>query len=160
MNAPPSVVGHIVETETDSPEAREKIERLQAKMMVMEQAEVPLEHFFAKGVYARQALIKKGTLIIGHIKKWEHINIISCGDISIYTEQGERRIVGPATMVAAAGTKRVGYAHEDTLWTTIVGTEDTTVEEVEEHFLAKTYDDYLAYRGALLLKEKESCLLG
>jgi len=156
----PITSGRIIEQETDSPEAREKIERLLSVMLKTEQVDVPLVHHFAQGVYARQALIRKGTVIVGHIKKWSHINIIMAGDISIFTEEGEKRIVAPSVMVAAAGTKRVGYAHEDTIWISIVGTDDTTIEEVEDHFLAKSYEDYLAYRGALLTKEEGPWLLG
>lgn len=151
-------VGNIIESEVDSPEAREKIDKLLAIMLAAEQVEIPLTHFFAKGVYARQGIIKKGTIIVGHYKKWSHINIISSGDISIFTEQGDRRITGPATMVAAPGTRRVGYAHEDTIWTTIVGTNDTTVEDVEENFLAKTYEDYLVFCGRAISERKQSCL--
>lgn len=135
----------IQEREVDSPKAREKIDALLGHLMEMPQVEIPLQHFFAQGVYARQGVIKKGTLLIGAIKKISHINIITSGDISIFTEQGEQRITGPATMVSAPGTKRVGYAHEDTVWTTIIGTDQTEVEKVEEQVLAKTYDDYLAY---------------
>jgi hypothetical protein len=139
----------IREREVDSPEAREKIDVLLGHLMAMPQVEIPLQHFFAHGVYARQGVIKKGTLLIGAIKKISHINIITSGDISIFTEAGEQRITGPATMVSAPGTKRVGYAHEDTVWTTIIGTDQTEVEKVEEQVLAKTYDDYLAYCNQL-----------
>lgn len=139
----------IVEQEVDSPEARAKIDALLADMLKMPQVDIPVKHFFAKGVYARQGTIKKGTLLIGAIKKISHINIITSGDISIFTEEGERRITGPAMMVSPPGTKRVGYAHEDTVWTTIIGTDETEVEKVEEEVLAKTYEDYLAYCGHL-----------
>lgn len=148
FNAPPASTS-IHEREVDSPEAREKIDALLGYLMQQPQVEIPLQHFFAQGVYARQGVIKKGTLLIGAIKKISHINIITSGDISIFTEEGEQRITGPATMVSAPGTKRVGYAHEDTVWTTIIGTDQTEVEKVEEQVLAKTYEDYLAYCNQL-----------
>jgi hypothetical protein len=151
---PRSIAGRIVEREIDSPEARAKIEALQVHLLAGEQIDIPLEHFFANKVYARQGIIKKGTVIIGHIKKCSHINIISYGDISIFTEEGEKRITGPATMIAAPGTKRVGYAHEDTMWTTIIGTEETEVEKVEDEVIAKTYEEYLKYCAALQIEGK------
>lgn len=145
----PASVARIDEHEVDSPEAREKIDVLLAHLTAMPQVEIPLEHFFAKGLYARQGVIKKGTLLIGAIKKISHLNIIISGDISIFTEEGEHRITGPTTMVSAPGTKRVGYAHEDTVWTTIIATTETEVEKAEEQVLAKTYEDYLAYCNQL-----------
>lgn len=142
-------VARITEHEVDSPEARAKIENLQAAIMVAPQVEIDVEHFHAKGLYARQGVIKKGTVLVGHIKKISHLNIITSGDISIFTEEGIVRITGPATMVAAPGTKRVGYAHEDTVWTTIIATDETDVAKIEEQVLAQSYEEYVAYCNQL-----------
>lgn len=149
----PSPAPSIIEQEMDSPLARAKIDALQAAMDLCEQVEIPLQHFFAKGLYARQGIIKKGTVLIGAIKKISHLNIITSGDISIFTEEGTKRITGPMTLVSAPGTKRVGYAHEDTVWTTIIATDETEIDRIEETVLAKTYDEYLAYCHQLEHKE-------
>lgn len=148
-----AAVQSIVEVEIDNPGARAKIEALQATMDALPQVDIPLQHFFAKGLYARQGIVKRGTVVVGAIKKISHINIISSGDVSIFTEEGERRITGAATMVAAPGTKRVAYAHEDTLWTTIMGTDETDVAVIEETLLAKTYEEYQAYCNQLQIQE-------
>jgi hypothetical protein len=44
-------------------------------------------------------------------------------------------------MVSRPGTKRVGYAHEDTIWTTIHATEETDMEKVEKELIAADYEE-------------------
>jgi hypothetical protein len=90
---------------------REKILALEADMRNMDQVIIEPVHYFAKGLYAREISIPKGTLLTGKIHRSEHLNIISKGDISVVTESGTRRIKAPFTMVSQPGTKRVGYAH-------------------------------------------------
>ncbi len=143
----------IIEKEVENLEYREKIEALQREVDLLPQVLPELSHFFAHGLYARQGVIKKGTILIGAIKKYSHINIITSGDISIFTESGEHRITGATTLVSAGGTKRVGYAHEDTVWTTIISTNQTEVEKAEEEVLCKTYEEYLDYCSKIKLLE-------
>ncbi len=100
-----------------------------------------VKHHFAPGVYAREMLIKKGTLIIGKIHKHEHLNIISYGDVCLATFEGVKRIQGPTTMVSPIGVKRVVYANEDTLWTTIHITDETDMDKIEDYVIAEDYDE-------------------
>jgi len=124
---------------------REKIEVLQKAVLELPQTMPKLEHFFAHKIYARKGVIKKGTILIGAIKKYSHINIIVYGDSSVFTEDGETRIKGHTVLVSQGGTKRVIYAHEDTLWITIISANETDLDKVEEEVLCKTYDDFLKY---------------
>ena len=109
------------------------------------QIELPITHHFSKDVYAREMIIPKGVLLVGKIHKYQNMNIISSGEISVLSVDGVKRVKAPYTFVSAAGAKRVGYAHEDTVWTTIHGTGETDVDKIEEQFIAKNYEDvYLA----------------
>ena len=104
--------------------------------------EIHARHIFAKGLYARQILIPAGTLLSGKIHKTEHLNIISMGEITVLTEQGPMRIQAPCTLVSPAGTKRIGLAHTDTVWTTIHATEETDLEALEDQLIAADYDEF------------------
>lgn len=137
--------------------ARAGIAKLEAGLMQSEHR-VAIEpvHHFAHGVYAREVMIPAGVLAVGKIHKTVHLCIVSQGDISVYTEsEGLKRIKAPCTMVCQPGTKRAIYTHEDTTWTTIHGTHETDLEEIERQFIAATYDD-LALTDAL----KERLCLG
>jgi hypothetical protein len=121
---------------------REKIDHAEALMKEHGNViEIATTHYFAQGTYAREIFIPKGTLLTGKIHKTEHLNIISKGDISVMTEHGPMRVQAPFTMVSPPGTKRIGYAHEDTVWTTIHGTEETDVGKLEDQLIATDYEE-------------------
>jgi uncharacterized protein (UPF0548 family) len=69
------------------------------------------------------------------------MTVISQGEVSVLSIDGVMRVKAPFTFVASPGVKRVVYAHEDTVWTTIHGTDETDLEKIEEEFIAKSYDE-------------------
>ena len=95
-------------------------------MQKLPQAEFLTTHTFADGLYSRQMLIPAGALLVGKVHKREHLNIIPVGDITVWTDEGMKRIVGPWMMKSKPGTKRVGYAHADTIWITVHATVSET----------------------------------
>lgn len=109
----------------------EKIFQLEKQMEKMEQVEIQTRHYFSKGLYAREIFIPKGVLLTGKIHKTEHINVLSQGEITVWTEEGMKRLKAPFMFVSQPGTKRVGYAHEDCVWTTIHGTNETEIDKLE-----------------------------
>lgn len=118
----------------------------QAMLSVFEPGEheeiFPLIHRFADNVYAREILLPKGTLVIGKIHRFGHLNIITKGHCSVLTEDGVEELHGPLTFISKPGTKRVVYAHEDTVWTTIHGTKHTDPDDVEKDIICKTFAEY------------------
>lgn len=121
---------------------RKKLYELQAAAGSLPEAECPLQHVFAPGAYARTMRIPAGTVIVGKIHKHAHLNILSQGRVSVMTEDGLENLEGPLTMVSPPGTKRAVYAHTDAVWTTIHLTDETDLEKIEEHVIAKTYEEY------------------
>lgn len=119
------------------------------------QIDIPPVHTFAKGLYARSITIPKGTLLTGEIHKEEHLNIVSQGDISVLTEDGPKRVQAPCLMVSRPGTKRVGYAHDETVWTTIHAnpTEERNIEQIEARLIATDYAEF-----DRICKESTPCL--
>ncbi len=116
----------------------DKIFLLENEMKKLEQIEITPVHYFANGLYAREIFIPKGVLLTGKIHKTEHLNILSKGDITVWTEDGMKRLQAPFTMVSRPGTKRVGLAHEDTVWTTIHATNETDLEKLELELIEET----------------------
>ena len=106
--------------------------------------ELPVKHHFSKSVYAREIFIPKGFFLVGKIHKHENLNILSKGDISVFSVDGCVRVQAPFTIVSTPGVKRLAYAHEDCVWTTIHGTDETDVDKIEEQFIAKDYDEVVS----------------
>jgi hypothetical protein len=122
------------------------VDRLEAAMFEHAQLEIVPVHHFAEGVYAREITIPAGALVTGKIHRTRHLNIISAGRISVWTG-GEpvREIVAPFAFLAEPGTRRVGYAHEDTVWTTVHGTHETDLEKLEAQLIEPHENPLLAH---------------
>lgn len=136
---------------------RDKVHIVEAEMLKHEQLELPVKHHFSQGVYARELFIPKGTLLTGKIHKFAQLNIMSQGEMSVLTEDGVKRVKAPFTIVSPPGTKRIAYAHEDTVWTTIHGTDETDLDKIEQTFIADTEADYAAFLEQAKTKEIAPC---
>lgn len=138
-------------------EMHQKIDALERGIQEIGEIELPVRHYFSKGdgngVYARELFIPKGVTLTGKVHKFENLNIMSKGELSVLTEDGIVRVKAPFTIVSPPGTRRVAYAHEDTVWTTIHGTSETDVDKIEERFIAQTFEEYLEY-----CNEEQKCL--
>lgn len=134
---------------------REKVLRLEQELLKGDPIDLPVNHHFAQGLYARELFIPAGTVLTGKIHRFEQINIISKGEISVLTEEGIVRIKAPYTLVSPPGTKRVGFAHEDTVWTTIHPNPDdeTDLEALEMRLIAPSFEALEMAEEALKLKE-------
>lgn len=139
-----------------SEDLRKKIFEFQETVASFDQVKIEPKHYFSKGVYAREVTLPKGITAVGKIHKHENLNILSKGDVSIVSAEGMRRIQAPATFVSPPGAKRVVYAHEESVWTTIHGTDERDVEKIEELFIAKTYDDVVWLPGQSRERLEES----
>lgn len=116
---------------------REQIQALEAELAQLPTRihELPVKHHFAPGVYAREMTIPAGVMLTGKTHRTQHLNIVSAGDITVWTEQGMKRIRAPYAFVSYPGTKRVGYAHADTVWTTVHATNETDLEKLEAEMI-------------------------
>lgn len=119
---------------------------------------IPVREYFAnkgtkRGTYAREITIPAGTLLTGKIHKYEQVNFLLRGEITVLTDDGFKRLVGPATVVSPAGTKRIAYTHTECVWTTVHSTELEDVDAIEAEFIAQTEEEYLEFVRDLALKE-------
>ncbi len=74
---------------------------------------------FSPGIYAREYHMHAGMRIVGMRHTQEHINIVSCGRATVYTEEGVTEVIGPCTFISPAGTQRFLHIHEYMIWTTV-----------------------------------------
>lgn len=128
---------------------REKILAFEAGLMAMpgsfvgEHELFPVVHRFADGMYIRELFIPKGGCITGKIHRHSHPSFLMKGDISIVSESGGvQRLKAPCVVIAPPGTKRIGYAHEDTVWVTVHATEETDVEKIENELTAPNFEEF------------------
>jgi hypothetical protein len=104
----------------------------------------PIDDKYGCSAYAREIFIPKGTLIIGKIHRHKHLNIISKGKVTVFTEFGEKHLEGPVTFISEIGLKRSVFAVEDTIWTTIHLTEfagEENLNKIEQEIIAPNYEE-------------------
>ena len=105
-------------------------------------ANYPLVHRFADGCYIREITIPAGQFVIGKVHLHKHLNFITRGSVICVTEgKGVEVLQGPCTIISDAGTKRVLYTYEETVWTTVHVTNAKTVEEAERDSVVDTYEE-------------------
>ena len=109
----------------------DKIRRFEAALMSMPQVDMQTSSLIHGSMYARTIFIPGGTAVTGTLTKLDNVCIVN-GDITVTTDNGMQRLIGFHVLPATKGYKRVGYAHDDTYWTTIIHTDAKTVEEAED----------------------------
>ena len=101
----------------------------------------PLKHHFGDDLYIREMTGLKGMIVVTKLHKTTHPFFVIKGDVSILTENGTERIRAPYWGITQAGTKRIGYFHEDTIWITVHSTKETDLKIIEEELIANSYEE-------------------
>tara|TARA_R110001599_G_scaffold310210_1_gene517327 strand:- start:77 stop:535 length:459 start_codon:yes stop_codon:yes gene_type:complete len=103
----------------------------------------PLKHTFTDGIYIRQMSMKKDSFVIGKIHKHNHVWFLLSGEISVVDENNTIDHIAPCYVEAPSGSKRMIYAHEDSVWVNIHANPTNTqdLEELEELIIAKDYEE-------------------
>lgn len=106
------------------------------------QVEIPVNHYIHGGMYGREITIPKGTVITGQLYKFDHLDVMVSGDITVSTDTGEtKRLTGFNLFKGMAGKKRAGYAHEDTHWVTFHAFDGDSGEEIQKYITAETFTE-------------------
>ena len=122
---------------------REELFKFERYMWAQEQAELKVEHFFSPGIYTRVLYIPKGCMLTGKIHKEPILNIMMKGDISVLLGDRVVRVQAPFMGVSPAGSKKIGYAHEDTVWMGCHGTDETDLAKIEARFVTNDEQEFL-----------------
>lgn len=124
-----------------APSWRDKVKFLMKEFAACPQAECPLKHYFAPGVYIREIFMPAGSIVIGKIHKTEHFNIIQQGKLKILHDDYTNTVLtAPHTFVSKPGIQKVLYILEDTVWSTVHLTEERDLERLEAALIEP--DDY------------------
>lgn len=105
-------------------------------LLDMPQAHTPVYHRFGPGIYIRELHAAAGTLIIGHIQKQDHSNLLLKGKVLMINEdQTTYELEAPAFIVGKANSRKVAHVIEDMVWQNIYATEETDIDKLEATYL-------------------------
>lgn len=149
-----AIDGHMEAKQFADGDPRKMLLQAQAACALLPPCDFPLQHTFAPGVYARTIVLPQGSYIVGRIHKHAHLNILSKGRVRVFTESGGfEELVGPLTMVSQPGTKRLVFALEEAVWTTVhLNPQDIQdLGTLAKELIVDTYAEYtdFALRGGV-----------
>ena len=106
------------------------------------------KHSFADGVYRREMKMKQGQLGFSAIHKHSYGFFLLSGVLASSKEEGVEEFIAPCYIISPRGTKRVVYAVEDCVITTVhanpTNTQDLKkIEEINVVFNWEDYEEYL-----------------
>ena len=107
----------------------------------------PTCHHFAKGIYVRETLLPANSVCVGKIHRHSTVNIITMGLVKAFNPEQpdlDKFMNAPYTFVSPGGSKRCVYAAQDSIWCTVHATESTDLEDIEEEFIIKDYNQLSA----------------
>jgi len=113
------------------------IDRLEAEILKGPQVDLQTRNVVIGRMIARTITIPAGTVLTGATHRKDHFNIVQ-GDITVSTDAGMVRLTGQHVLPTKAGHRRVGYAHADTEWTTVVQTDLSDIEEIENELVVES----------------------
>tara|TARA_R110001606_G_scaffold47953_1_gene122003 strand:+ start:1012 stop:1509 length:498 start_codon:yes stop_codon:yes gene_type:complete len=106
------------------------------------------KHSFADGIYIREMKMKQGQLGFSAIHKHSYGFFLLSGVLASSKEEGVEEFIAPCYIVSPRGAKRVVYAIEDCVITTVhanpTNTQDLKkIEEINVVFNWEDYEEYL-----------------
>lgn len=97
---------------------REQLTALQEILAPYEQLDIPPKHHFADGQYVRELFIPAESFVVGKIHRHEHVVTLVSGEVTINTDRGMERLVGPVTWISPKGAKRALFTVTDCIFMT------------------------------------------
>lgn len=78
-----------------------------------------VRHHFSEGIYLREMILPAGAALTGKMHRHAHLNILAEGEITVWTEQGMKRLKAPCIIPSQPECKRAGLTHAPTTWITV-----------------------------------------
>lgn len=132
------------------------VEDVTRELLSMPQADCPVRHFFAPGICVREISMPAGSMAVGHLQKYDHLNVFLSGKVRMLMDDGSfEDLHAPMIFVGKPGRK-IGYIFEDMVWQNIYATDLTDPEAVEDYFLDKGEGDWFSkYRLSAQYQEDD-----
>ena len=105
------------------------------------------KHSFADGIYIREMKMKQGQLGFSAIHKHSYGFFLLSGVLASSKEEGVEEFIAPCYIVSPRGAKRVVYAVEDCVITTVHANPTNTrdLKEIEQSNVVFSWEEYEEY---------------
>lgn len=132
----------------------QRIDMLTSVMLTEPQVQCDVIHRFGPGLYIREINVPAGTMGVGHYQRYEHLNILLKGKVTMLKDDGSTSTLEAPMMFVGKPGRKVGIIEEDMIWQNIYATTETDIEKLEEMFFDKSeiWDEHIAGPGQKLLQ--------
>jgi mannose-6-phosphate isomerase-like protein (cupin superfamily) len=91
-----------------------------------------IEHHFSAGVYAKEARIPAGQILVQHKHKFDHLSILAKGSVELMVD-GKRTIVhAPACLTIEANKHHGVKSLTEVVWYCIHATDCTDTDAIDD----------------------------
>lgn len=107
------------------------VKAIETLIKVLPQGELPIDHFFSDGLYARKMTMPASTILTGKTHNHNHLAILLKGEVAVHSRQGTAVYKAPYVVNVVAGDKRAFFSVTEVEWITIHATEETDITKLE-----------------------------
>ena len=125
---------------------------------ILTREDYPVSNVLVDGVLSRTVRLPKGHLVVGEIHKYESINFLISGELRIHYNGKVNHLKAPSMIVSKANTRKVVFALEDVVWTSIHKTDKTNIKDIEEDLIIKEDIEQVKEYLTTINKEELLCL--
>jgi len=117
---------------------------LETELIQHDPVDCPVTHKFTPNLYTREIFMPKNTLVTSLLHLTTHPFFILQGDVSVwYHDVPVQRYKAPYSGITKAGTRRLLYTHEDTIWVACFVTTLTDPEEITNTIMARDFNPHI-----------------
>lgn len=114
------------------------IELVESHLLNLPQVECPVVHHFGPGIYIREVTLPAGTLAIGHAQKFEHLNIMLTGAVSMVDDDGNIKVLRAPLIFVGKPGRKLGFVLETCTWQNVYATDERDIDKLEATYLDKS----------------------
>lgn len=120
------------------------LNQLEAHLLDQPQVTCPITHKFTPNMYIREIFMPAGTIVTSALHLTTHPFFILKGDVSVwYYDVPIERYKAPYSGITKAGTRRLLYNHEDTIWVACYATTLTDIDEITKSLVCTDMNPYI-----------------
>ena len=93
-------------------------------------------HHFGAGVYAKEAVILAGQMLMQHAHKFDHLSILAQGTVELVIGDKTEVLHAPVCITIKAGVHHGVKCLSDAVWFCIHATDCTDVSNIDEILIA------------------------
>lgn len=134
-------------------EARQNLDDLESALLELPQLtedDFQLKEYVSGGMYCREITIPQYGMLTGRVYKFDHVEIMLRGDITILSANGQRkRYRGHNVIEAKAGKRQAGFANEETTWLTVNKVPNIPMDKMLDYTSTLGYEAYNEFHKAV-----------